>query len=91
MLTKTVSVWATEVISRKRGRVEIQISNHTLQEWEQERAAPGELAEPQLRKAIVHNILGKSCWRKSLLYVNHVYPGFVSRNTSQRFRVRYEV
>jgi len=58
--------------SQSEAALKLQISKRTLQEWEQDRAAPRGFARTAIEKAIRASARTGGCGRKSLLYVNHV-------------------
>jgi len=59
--------------SQSDAALNLQISKRTLQEWEQDRAVPPGFARTAIEKTIrAGGAPTAGCWRKSLLYVNHV-------------------
>jgi hypothetical protein len=54
-------------LSQNQAALKLQISKRTLQEWEQDRAAPRGLREPQSKKPFAPSAPTGGCRRKSLL------------------------
>jgi DNA-binding XRE family transcriptional regulator len=53
-------------LSQSEAALTLQISKRTLQEWEQARAAPRALREPQSKKPFVPSACTGFCWREAV-------------------------